>query len=661
MVELLPTEPETSRIWAEVFAHAAWGIRIGSADGRTVGTVNPAFARMHGYSVEEMRRMPVEALYPPELHGTIAGYWERARSQGHYDFESWHLRKDGSRFPVLVQFTFVKDATGQVAEQAVNVLDISDRRLAEVARAASEERYRVIADAASDAIITIDTESWILVVNPAVERIFGYRPEELVGQPLTMLMPEYLRHVHEAGFARYLETGVRHLEWAAIELPGLHRDGHEVPVEVSFGESKGSAGHTFTAILRDISDRKAAEVALRRSEQQLLQAQKMEAVGRLAGGIAHDFNNLLTVLTGSVHHLLEHNPAGTPSYDEVVAIKNAAESATALTDQLLTFSRRQVLQTVELDLNDVVRRAETLLRRLIGKHIQIELKLDPALGAVKADPTQLEQVVLNLAINARDAMPEGGTLSFETGNLTVKGDDGSTQLGLEPGPYVMLAVTDTGQGMDAVTKAQIFEPFFTTKEVGKGTGLGLATVYGIVKQAGGSIYVHSEPGQGAAFQVYLPSVGVVAAPKVHAALGGSSAHEGEVVLLAEDRDDVRRAAARVLRKSGYEVLEAESGETALALARDHAGPIHALLSDVVMPGMTGKSLAERLRATRPETRVILMSGYTDDTVMESSLVESGIVFLRKPFTPLGLAAAVRSTIDSAASTVVPSISPKADR
>jgi two-component system, cell cycle sensor histidine kinase and response regulator CckA len=646
VAELLPAEPETSRLWPEVFAHAAWGIRIGSADGRSVGTVNPAFARMHGYTADEMQRMPVEALYPPELQGTVTGHWERARSQGHHDFESWHVRKDGSRFPVLVQFTVVKDVTGQVVEQAVNVLDITDRRLAEVARAASEERYRVIAEAASDAIITIDTESRILMANPAVERIFGYRPDDLVGQPLTMLMPEYLRHVHEAAFARYLETGVRHLDWTAIELPALHHDGHEVPVEVSFGESNSGGGHTFTAILRDISDRKATEAALRRSEQQLLQAQKMEAVGRLAGGIAHDFNNLLTVLTSSVHHLLEHNPAGTPSHDEIIAIKNASESATALTNQLLAFSRRQVLQTVELDLNDVVRRSEALLRRLIGKPIQIELKLDPALGAVKADPTQLEQVVLNLAINARDAMPEGGTLSFETGNVTVKGDNGSTQLGLERGPYVMLAVTDTGQGMDAVTKAQIFEPFFTTKEVGKGTGLGLATVYGIVKQAGGSIFVHSEPGLGATFQVYLPSVGVAAAPKVHAALGGSAAHPGEAILLAEDRDDVRRAAARVLRKCGYEVLEAESGEAALALARDHAGPIHALLSDVVMPGMSGKSLAEQLRATRPETRVILMSGYTDDTVMESSLVESGISFLRKPFTPLGLAAAVRSTIDS---------------
>ena len=600
---------------------------------------------MHGYSVEEMRQMPVEALYPPELRGSVPGHWERAKREGHHDFESWHLRKDGSRFPVRVQFTAIKDSAGQVVGQAVHVLDNTERHQAEVARAASDERYRVIAEAASDAIITIDTQSRILVVNAAVERIFGHPPDELIGQSLTILMPEYLRHVHKAALDRYLTTGTRHLNWTAIELPGLHREGHEVPVEVSFGESRGPGGHTFTAILRDISDRKAAETAMRRSEQQLLQAQKMEAVGRLAGGIAHDFNNLLTVLTGSVQYLLARHPEGTRDYADLKAIDDTTERAAALTSQLLAFSRQQVLAPVEVDINEGVRRTAALLRRLIGDHIDITLRLDDTIGAVKADPTQLEQVIMNLAINARDAMPQGGTLRLETSNVTVNGDYASTHLGLDPGPYVMLAVTDTGHGMDVVTKAQIFEPFFTTKEAGQGTGLGLATVYGIVKQSGGSIYVYSEPGHGTTFKVYLPFIGLFVAPEEHVHQAGGVARGGEVVLLAEDRADVRRFTARVLRESGYEVLEAEDGETALAVARDYAGPVHVLLSDAVMPGMSGRILAERLKEARPGLRVVFMSGYTDDAVLQRGGVESGVAFVQKPFTPARLAAAIRSVLD----------------
>jgi CheY-like chemotaxis protein len=351
------------------------------------------------------------------------------------------------------------------------------------------------------------------------------------------------------------------------------------------------------------------------------------------------------VLAGAVHYLLGHHPDGTPDHADLVAIRDATQRASALTNQLLAFSRRQVLQPVEVDLNDVVRRTEVLLRRLIGEHIDIVLGLDDGLGAVKADPTQLEQVLLNLALNARDAMPEGGALRFETSNVTIDGDYASTHLGLEPGAYVMLAVTDTGHGMDPITKAQIFEPFFTTKEAGKGTGLGLATVYGIVKQSGGSIFVYSEPGHGTTFKVYLPCTGLCAASEERADLGGGAARRDEVVLLAEDQADVRRFTARVLRECGYEVLEAESGEAALALARDQAGPVHVLLSDAVMPGMSGKILAERLRATRPEIRVVFMSGYTDDSVLERNVVDSGITFLQKPFTPVRLAAAVRSALD----------------
>jgi two-component system, cell cycle sensor histidine kinase and response regulator CckA len=639
-------ELDSERKWAEVFAQAPWGIRIGSADGRTVEAVNPAFARMHGYSVEEMRRMPVEALFPPELRASIPQNWERAQREGHYEFESWHLRKDGSKFPVWIQFTALRDRAGRLIGQAVHLLDLTEQHRIVAAGAASEERYRVIAEAASDAIITIDTQSRILMTNPAVERVFGYRSEELIGQSLTVLMPEYLRHVHRAAVKRYLETGVRHLNWSAVELPGLHKEGHEVPVEISFGESKGPGGHTFTAIIRDLSDRRAAEAALRRTEQQLLQAQKMDAVGRLAGGIAHDFNNILTIVLGTVDDLLRHHPPGSADHEDLAAMKEAADRGAALTGQLLAFSRRQVVQPVEVDLNRAVRRTESLLRRLLGEQIEIVLSLEGGLGTCKADPTQMEQVVLNLALNARDAMPEGGTLRVETSNVTVDGDYASTHLGLEPGPYVMLAVTDTGHGMDPITKAQIFEPFFTTKEEGKGTGLGLATVYGIVKQAGGSIYVYSEPGHGSTFKVYLPSVTPQAVAAQPAVAGAPTAVGGAVVLLAEDRPDVRRFTARVLRESGYEVLEAEGGESALALAREYAGPIQVLLTDAVMPHMSGRVLAEQLRTMRPGIKVVFMSGYTDDAVRERNVVAPGITFLQKPFTPARLTAAIRSVLEA---------------
>ncbi len=648
MSEIDSGESDMGRTWENLIAQASWGIRIGSADGRTVEVVNPAFARMHGYSQDEMRQMPVEALYPPELRDSILENWERAKREGRYEFESWHLRKDGSRFPVTVQFTALRSPSGLLVGQAVQVQDLSERHRIEAARAASDERYRVIAEAASDAIITIDTESTILVANPAVERVFGYQPGELVGQSLTLLMPEYLRHVHRAAIQRYLATGVRHLNWAAVELPGLHKAGHEVPVEVSFGESKGSGGHTFTAIIRDISDRRASEAALRRTEQQLLLAQKMEAVGRLAGGIAHDFNNILTVVIGTLDDLLNHHPPDTADHSDLLAMKEAAARGAALTQQLLAFSRRQVIQPVELDLNQSVRRTDTLLRRLLGDNIEIVLGLDGALGTIKADPTQIEQVILNLALNARDAMPAGGTLRFETSNVIVDGDYAGTHLGLEPGPYVMFAVTDTGHGMDPITKAQIFEPFFTTKEEGKGTGLGLSTVYGIVKQSGGSIYVYSEPGHGTTFKVYLPSVTseAVAMEPVRSQASAATGNGGFAVLLAEDRADVRRFTARVLRESGYQVLEAEGGESALALAREYSGPIHVLLSDAVMPGMSGKELAEQLRNIRPGLRVIFMSGYSDDAVRERNVVGPGMAFLQKPFTPARLAAAIRTVLEA---------------
>ena len=378
-------------------------------------------------------------------------------------------------------------------------------------------------------------------------------------------------------------------------------------------------------------ERKRAEEALRRSEEQLRQAQKMEAVGRLAGGIAHDFNNLLTVITSYGDLLLEDLAPDDSRRDDVEQIRKAAEGAAALTRQLLAFSRQQVLEPKVLDLGAIVAGTEKLLRRLIGADVQLATSLASDLGAVKADPGQLEQIIINLAVNARDAMPGGGRLTIEAANMEeVEG---------RPGRWVMLAVSDTGIGMDEQTKARIFEPFFTTKESGKGTGLGLATVYGIVKQAGGFIWVDSEPGRGTSFEVYLPRVDEPAAPAITRPALAEPGRGTETVLLVEDAPAVRLVTRQVLERYGYTVLEAPTGDMALRLAAKHHGPIQLLLTDVVMPGLSGRQLAGQLSQLRSEMKVLYVSGYADP-------VEPGVAYLQKPFAPEALARRVRDVLDA---------------
>ena len=377
-------------------------------------------------------------------------------------------------------------------------------------------------------------------------------------------------------------------------------------------------------------ERKRAEQALRRSEEQLRQAQKMEAVGRLAGGIAHDFNNLLTVITSYGDLLLEDLAPGDSRRDDVDQIRKAAEGAAALTRQLLAFSRQQVLEPKVVDLRAILAGTEKLLRRLIGADVHLAMPLAPDLGAVKADPGQLEQIIINLAVNARDAMPRGGRLTIEAANMVVEA---------RPGRYVMLAVSDTGIGMDEQTKARVFEPFFTTKETGKGTGLGLATVYGIVKQAGGFITVDSEPGRGTTFKVYLPRVDEPVAPAIARPAPAEPRRGTETVLVAEDAPSVRLVTRQVLERYGYTVLEAPTGDIALRLAAKHHGPIHLLLTDVVMPGLSGRQLAGQLSLLRSEMKVLYVSGYADT-------VEPGAAYLQKPFAPEALARRVRDVLDA---------------
>jgi two-component system cell cycle sensor histidine kinase/response regulator CckA len=395
----------------------------------------------------------------------------------------------------------------------------------------------------------------------------------------------------------------------------------------------------------DLTERKRAEAALHASEEQLRQAQKMEAVGQLAGGIAHDFNNLLMVIQGDSELIRRKIPEEHPLRRNEDGIRDAAQQAATLTRQILAFSRKQVLAPKVMDLNNVVAGMQAMLQRLLTETVQLVFVPTRDVGHVKADPGQLEQVIMNLVVNARDAMPDGGQLTIETQNVTLQPGSTSQHIGAPAGDYVLIAFTDTGIGMDPATQDRIFEPFFTTKGLGKGTGLGLATVYGIVRQSGGSISVYSEPDRGSTFKVYLPRLAEpVAAASESAAPAAASTSGTETVLVVEDEEAVRQLAARTLFVRGYTPLVAHTGEEALRLSEQHPGPIHLLLTDVVLPRMSGSRLAETLLATRPDLRVLYMSGFTESAIVHHGVLQPGTDFIQKPFTPHALAVKLRDVL-----------------
>jgi PAS domain S-box-containing protein len=506
-----------------------------------------------------------------------------------------------------------------------------------------EELFRVISENAADMIAVVDANGRRLYNSPAYQKVLGYSPEELrATSGFEQIHPDDRQRVMEgAEEARRTGLGRR------AEYRILHKDGTWRILESTASVVRNVEGKTENLVIvnRDITDRKQAEEALRQSEEQLRQAQKMEAVGRLSGGIAHDFSNLLGVIIGYSEILQERLPQGDPLRKSVEEIKKAGQRATTLTRQLLAFSRQQVLEPKVLDLNAVVADVDKMLRRLIGEDIELSTALDPALGRVKADQGHIEQVIMNLIVNARDAMPEGGELTIETANVEL--DETFTRHSpyVQPGPYVLLAMSDTGIGMDAETQAHIFEPFFTTKELGKGTGLGLATVYGVVKQSGGYIWVYSELGKGTTFKVYLPRVEQVVQPARPDTRSAKSSQGWETVLLVEDEESLRTLTRDLLVETGYNVLEANSGSQALEIAQRHPGPIHLLLTDVVMLGMSGPALAEKLGGPRPEMRVLYMSGYTDRALGQRGILDPGTFLLQKPYTRDSLTRKVREVLD----------------
>ena len=515
--------------------------------------------------------------------------------------------------------------------------EIDRRARVQQALELSEERYRLLLETAPTGIVITNERGMVVQANAEALRIFGYVRRELIGQTIDTLLPERLGLAHEEQLSGYLkEPHVRPMG-LGLELFARRKDGTEFPAEISLGQLATEEGTLLSATVVDITARK-------KMEEQLRIAQRMEAIGKLAGGVAHDFNNLLAVILGCSDVVLDTLAPEHPVAKKVEMIRKAGASAADLTRQLLAFSRQQMLRPRVLDLKEIVERTEVLLGRLLGENIALTISLEASLGCVKADPGQVEQVLLNLAVNSRDAMPQGGCLKIEAHNCELDDSCKDEQEAVIPGRYVMLAVEDTGCGMDRETQSRIFDPFFTTKEIGKGTGLGLATVYGIVKQSGGYIRVDSEPGKGSKFKVYLPRVEEAAEPSTREEPEATVLQGCETILFAEDSASLREVAVQYLESLGYTVLEAPSGWAALERAKDFQGPIHLLLTDVVMPEMSGPELAVQMAGLRPGIKVILTSGYTDDTIPRQAELDPGVVFIQKPYRPKALARKIREVL-----------------
>jgi two-component system cell cycle sensor histidine kinase/response regulator CckA len=520
---------------------------------------------------------------------------------------------------------------------------VDERRKSEDDLRASETRYRRLFESAKDGILILDADTGQVVdANPFLISLLGYSHADFLGKSLWDLGPfkdiavsrDAFRELQEKDYVRY------------EDLPLETRDGRLINVE--FVSNVYFVGQTkvIQCNIRDITERKRTETEHKKLEQQLQVAQKMEAIGLLAGGVAHDFNNLLSVILSYTEFAMQALREGDPLKDDLLEVKKAGVRAAVLTRQLLAFGRKQLLQPVPLNLNQVAEGVEKMLRRILGEDIDFVQVLAPALGVVRADPGQIEQVLMNLVVNSRDAMSEGGKLTIETSNVELDEDYAANHVGVKPGPYVQLAVTDTGCGMDEQTKTQLFEPFFTTKEMGKGTGLGLSTVYGIVRQSGGNIWVYSELGMGTTFKIYFPRELSIKATATRLRAIVEPARGTETILVVEDEESLRKVARRSLEAAGYTVLAAAAGDEALLISARHVGTIHLLLTDVVMPRMSGKALAQAFLKTRPLAKVLYMSGYADNAFVHNGVVDEGTHFIGKPFTAVDITQKVRSVLDA---------------
>jgi PAS domain S-box-containing protein len=612
-----------------------YGVVVLEADGRIV-SCNAGASRILGCDRRDLVGQSFETLYLPEdiANNQPARDLAAARACGEVRREGWHARADGTRYWADVVLRRLSDESGAARGFGCILRDDTTRHHHDSFR-------RSILDSTVDAIVSCDGQGRIVFFNRTAERMFGYAADQAVGRPISLLMLEHDRARHDELLAAFARTGQGSILDRVREVVGCRCDGTAFPMELAVTRFHVDGQPIFTAVCRDLTCHRGARG-------QLNQAQKMEAMGQLAGGIAHDFNNLLMIVAGYCEGLRSSMASDDSRLPALEQIALAAEKASSLTAQLLAFSRNSVEERRVLDLNEILTRTTELLRRTIGEDVMLEMDLDPALPRVHMDEGHIEQILINLAVNARDAMPQGGRLTIRTAVMTLDGGHALARV-LPPGQYARLEVSDSGTGMTAAVKARAFEPFFTTKARGQGTGLGLATVYGIVRQSGGHIEIISEPGHGTTFQILLPAVASTGEAPAAAPVDTppAVAKGGETILVVEDEPAVRDIVVSMLQALGYRVHSAARPDDAIRIAEMAEGRIDALITDVVMPGIGGRQLVEQLWLLRPDLRVIFMSGYTDDAMLRHGVAHADVSFLQKPFTKKMLARKLREVLDRA--------------